>query len=174
MCLGATCRVGWAVPFPGLQVRSSRCNGVCAGGWRYKNRRLRSAQFERFSNIVDRRGRFVDLHSFPAKSARVQDYCVFEGMREGWYAVTNQDLGVGFALVYPPKTYPYLWYWQVFGGGSGWPWYRRTYNVGLEPFTSLANGQPKSGSSKRTALVLSAEKVDRCGCRRLRTFPIPG
>lgn len=125
---------------------------VPAGG-ATKNRRLRSAQFERFSNIVDRRGRFVDLHSFPAKSARVQDYCVFEGMREGWYAVTNQDLGVGFALVYPPKTYPYLWYWQVFGGGSGWPWYRRTYNVGLEPFTSLANGQPKSGSSKRTALV---------------------
>ncbi len=116
-------------------------------------RRLAAAQSAKVSSVVDQRGKYVDLHCLPPKSARVQDYCVFEGMREGWYAVTNQDKGVGFGLLYPPKTYPYLWYWQVFGGGSGWPWYRRTYNVGLEPFSSLANGLPKSGSNKRTALV---------------------
>jgi hypothetical protein len=86
----------------------------------------------------------------------VQDYCVITGMTDGWYAVTNTERGVGFAFVYPKETYPYLWFWQVFGGGPGWPWYKRNYNVGLEPFSSLANGVPEPGKRKRTAVMMKA------------------
>jgi hypothetical protein len=77
---------------------------------------------------------------------------VFKNMPEGWYAVTNPDRGVGIGLAWPIETFKYLWYWQVFGGGTGYPWYSRTYNVGLEPFTSLANGEPEPGSTLRTGV----------------------
>ena len=102
---------------------------------------------------IDPHGAEVDMSSFPPKSDRVQDYSVFMNQQEGWYAVTNPERGVGFGLTYPVETFKYLWYWQVFGGGYGYPWYGRTYNVGLEPFTSLANGVPEPGSNKRTSIV---------------------
>ena len=49
--------------------------------------------------------------------------------------------------------FPYVWFWQVFGGGAGYPWYGRTYNCALEPWS----GYPlfglletiKDGSQKR-------------------------
>jgi hypothetical protein len=78
---------------------------------------------------------------------------VFKNQKEGWYAVTNPDRGVGFGLAYPVDTFKYLWYWQVFGGGSGYPWYGRSYNVGLEPFTSLSAGIPEPGSDQRTSII---------------------
>lgn len=119
-------------------------------------RRLKMGQSGTFPSALDPRSRPVDLRTFPPKTARVQDYAVITGMSEGWYALTNSEKGVGFAFSYPVETYPYLWFWQVFGGGSGWPWYRRNYNVGLEPFSSLANGAPLAGSKTRTAVMMKA------------------
>ena len=98
-------------------------------------------------------GETVDLRMFPAKSERLADYMVFKDLSDGWYAVTNPDRGVGIGLVWPKETFKYLWYWQVFGGGSGYPWYGRNYNVGLEPFTSLASGVPEPDSNERTAVI---------------------
>jgi hypothetical protein len=100
-------------------------------------------------------GKKVDLTSFPPKSDRMQDYSVFKNQNEGWYAVTNLDRGIGFGLVYPVETFKYLWYWQVFGGANGYPWYNRTYNVGLEPFTSLSAGVPEPSSDQRTSLIFA-------------------
>ena len=104
-------------------------------------------------NAIDPDSRKVDLAKFPPKSERTQDYSVFKNQKEGWYAVTNPDIGVGFGLAYPVEIFQYLWYWQVFGGGSGYPWYNRTYNVGLEPFTSLGAGIPEPGSDRRTSMI---------------------
>ncbi|MSQ34673.1 MAG: DUF4432 family protein [Dehalococcoidia bacterium] len=118
--------------------------------------RLKPGQSGTFPKAVDPKGKAVDLHNFPPKSARLADYCVMTGLAEGWYAVTNQERGVGFAFVYPKEVYPYLWFWQVFGGGTGWPWYRRNYNIGLEPFSSLANGKPLPGSNKPTSVLMKA------------------
>jgi hypothetical protein len=97
----------------------------------------------------------VDLSSFPPKSDRVEDFAAFKNQKEGWYAVTNPDRGVGIGLTYPVDTFRYLWYWQVFGGGMGYPWYGRTYNVGLEPFTSLPAGMPEPGSDQGTSMIFA-------------------
>jgi len=95
-------------------------------------------------------GSIENLQSFPSKNIRVQDYMVFKDQKKGWYSVTNPNLKIGFGLVYPVNIFRYLWYWQVFGGGYGYPWYGRTYNVGLEPFSSLGGGEPEPGSELRT------------------------
>ncbi|MDA0596790.1 MAG: DUF4432 family protein [Chloroflexi bacterium] len=115
--------------------------------------RLMDGHVGKWPTAVDPDGNEVDLSSFPPKSDRVQDYSVFKNQKEGWYAVTNPDRGVGFGLAYPVETFKYLWYWQVFGGASGYPWYGRTYNVGLEPFTSLSAGIPEPGSDQRTSII---------------------
>ncbi|MCH7734286.1 MAG: DUF4432 family protein [Chloroflexi bacterium] len=89
------------------------------------------------SRAVD--GSEVDFRTFPGKETRAVDMAYMTGQSEGWYAVTNEKTGVGFALSYPAEVFKYLWYWRSFGA-FGYPWYGRTYNVGLEPCTSFDNG----------------------------------
>ena len=60
-----------------------------------------------------------------------------EGITDGWYAVTNTRLGIGFALRYPADVFKQLWYWQVYRGGRDYPWWSATYNIALEPCATL-------------------------------------
>ena len=125
---------------------------VPAGG---DSTRLKENQSGTWPIAVGIEGGDVDLSTFPPKSDRVQDFAAFKNQKEGWYAVTNPDRGVGIGLTYPVETFKYLWYWQVFGGGMGYPWYGRTYNIGVEPFTSLPNGMPEPGSDQGTSMIFA-------------------
>ena len=49
-----------------------------------------------------------------------------------------------------------MWYWQSLGGGFGYPWYGRTYNVGIEPFTSYPNDGLAHTVENGTALLVGA------------------
>jgi len=118
-------------------------------------RRLAKGEKGRWPHVPGARGGSVDLRRFPDRSERLIDLAALHDLAEGWYAVTNTEMGVGFGFVFPKETFRFLWYWQVFGGGTGYPWYRRTYNVGLEPFTSLPGGAPMPGSEARTSLTLA-------------------
>jgi hypothetical protein len=99
-------------------------------------------------------GSDIDMRKIPDKDVRAYDMSYFSDMPEGWYAVTNRRLGVGLGVRYPTDVYPYLWYWQSFGGGTGYPFWGRTYNAGLEPFSSYANEGLGSAIENGTAMEL--------------------
>ena len=99
-------------------------------------------------------GSRIDLSKIPPKSSRVYDLSYIADMPDGWYAVTNQQMGLGFGVLFPKEVFRYLWYWQSFGGGFGYPWYGRTYNVGLEPFTSYTSDGLANAIENETALKL--------------------
>jgi hypothetical protein len=103
----------------------------------------------------DLNGDRIDMSRLPPRDSHIYDMSYVTDMPEGWYAVTNQKLGVGFGVSFPKDLYKYLWYWQSFGG-SGYPWYGRTYNVGLEPFTSWDNMGLVQAVENGTALTLEA------------------
>jgi hypothetical protein len=88
---------------------------------------------------ASRKGAAIDFSRFPGKDDRSLDMAYFVDMNEGWYAVTNDSLGIGFGVSFPASVFQYLWFWRNLGGGSGYPWYGRCYNVGLEPCTSFPN-----------------------------------
>ncbi len=115
--------------------------------------RLKAGQIGKWPEAQALDGSAVDLRRFPPKSERMVDYLSFKNLRGGWYAVTNPERGIGIGIAWDKAVFEYLWYWQVFGGHSGYPWYRRTYNVGLEPFTSLPSGIPEPGDEKSTSLI---------------------
>ena len=95
-----------------------------------------------------------DLSRIPPKSFRSYDMSYVADMPDGWYAITNQKTGVGFGFRYPTDVFKFLWYWHSFGGGFGYPWYGRTYNVGLEPFTSYGNGGLAGAIENGTAMLV--------------------
>ena len=110
-------------------------------------------------------GRDIDFSRIPPKSDRSLDMAYFTDMDEGWYALTNEKLGVGFAVSFPSKVFKYLWYWRNLGGGWGYPWYGRCYNVGLEPCTSFHNGGLKQAMENGTALKFRAGETVRATIR---------
>ncbi|MHB8340178.1 MAG: DUF4432 family protein [Mycobacteriales bacterium] len=98
--------------------------------------RLRPGARSAWPTGVGADGSPVDLRQIQAPGAGFEDLVYIEELAGGWYAITNTASGVGLAVRFPRDLYPYLWYWQGSGGGAGYPWWSRTYNVGLEPFTS--------------------------------------
>ena len=123
-----------------------------------------------------------DLSRIPPKSFRSYDMSYIADMPDGWYAVTNQKTGIGFGFRYPTEVFRYLWYWHSFGGGFGYPWYGRTYNVGLEPFTSYGNSGLAGAVENGTALLVqpgqtvetSQRAVAYSGASRVRSISSDG
>ena len=127
----------------------------------HANNRLKPDARSAWPLTKDKGGGRVDLSHVPPKSIRAYDMSYVTDMPEGWYAITNRRLGVGFGVRFPTDVYRYLWYWQSLGGGFGYPWYGRTYNVGLEPFTSYTNEGLAKAIENGTALQLApGERVE--------------
>lgn len=86
-------------------------------------------------------GEPVDFHQIPPRSIQTEDMTYLLDLEQPWFALTHTTRKVGFGLRWDSQVFPHLWYWQVLGGGRGYPWYGRTYNIGLEPWC----GYPSSG-----------------------------
>jgi hypothetical protein len=86
--------------------------------------------------IQDRNGRPLDLRVVPGPESGTMDNCYLKHLAAGWVAVHSQRLNLGFGLAWDVDVFRYAWIWQAFGGGVGYPWYGRTYCLGLEPWTS--------------------------------------
>jgi len=83
---------------------------------------------------------------------------------QGWAALRNPNLDLGVGLAWDVQTFPYLWMWQAYCGNPGYPFYKRNYNVALEPFSvpaqslveSIAQGHAQlleAGTSTSTDLL---------------------
>ena len=109
---------------------------------------------------TDGSGEVIDGSRIPPPESKASDELCLIDLEEGWYSLTDTEQKVGFALEWDLEMFPYVWFWQVFGGGVGWPWYGRTYNCALEPWS----GYPlcgltetiKHGSQKRLGPDASA------------------
>ena len=104
----------------------------------------------------------IDFREMPPKEDRSLDMAYMTDMAEGWYAVHNQETEVGFAVTFPSDVFQYLWYWRNLGGGWGYPWYGRCYNVGLEPCTSWDNRGLKHSMENGSARPLAAGERLNC------------
>ncbi len=86
--------------------------------------------------VPDRGGKMIDLSRIPPAEVGSYDLAFLTDLTAGWYAITNIARRVGFGMVWPVETFRAVWFWQVFGGALGQPWYGRTYNIALEPWTT--------------------------------------
>lgn len=85
---------------------------------------------------IGRNGQKIDLSKIPSVDANSHDRAYIYDLEEGWYALTNTKLRTGFGLAFDKNIFKYLWFWQVYGGAVGYPWYQKTYNIAIEPNSS--------------------------------------
>jgi hypothetical protein len=118
------------VDLPGCQIRT-------IADFTPATSRLKPDQISEWPMADGSDGEKVDLSRILGPGAEASDMVFLEGISDGWYAVTNTNLGVGFAMRYPVDVFKQLWYWQVYRGGRDYPWWSATYNIALEPCATL-------------------------------------
>jgi hypothetical protein len=111
-------------------------------------------QVGRWPIIEDRHGNPLDLREVPPPSSRTMDNCYLSEFEDGWIAVSSTRLKAGFGLAWNPDVFRYIWLWQALGGGLGYPWYGRTYNIGIEPWTSFPCGGLNEALVRGTAMQI--------------------
>jgi hypothetical protein len=139
--LDRTCRL-WAPPsrvevFNDEDGPDNRMGLFQEGNWPY---------------IKDNKGEIMDLRQIPGPESHSMDNCYLKEFKEGWIAVTKKD--IGFGLAWDPSVFRYIWLWQALGGGVGYPWYGRTYNMGIEPWTSYPCAGLEEAVRRGTAMQL--------------------
>jgi galactose mutarotase-like enzyme len=81
----------------------------------------------------------VNISICPSENDRVSEVMFLSELQEGRYEIFNKKLNLGFELEFPQEVFRYIWFWRVAKGSFNYPWYGRTYNIALEPFSSLPN-----------------------------------
>lgn len=88
-------------------------------------------------DVPGRHTGMIDLRQVASAEADTTDTLRLDQLPEGWYAITNTSRQVGFGMSWSSQVFPALWFWQVYGGAYGPPWYGRNYNIALEPFSTV-------------------------------------
>jgi len=100
-------------------------------------------------------GGSLDLSSVPGPGASRSEWVCLRELREGWYGITSARRGVGFGLRWDTRVFPYVWYWQVWGGEPDYPWWGRHYNCALEPWTSWPDAGLDAAIANGSARILA-------------------
>jgi galactose mutarotase-like enzyme len=102
-----------------------------------------------------------DLSRVPPQTERSATMCYlkdFEGAP--WYAIVNPTLKLGVGLTCSPEVFKCFWLWQEMGSSAGFPFYKRTYTMAIEPWTSYpGHGLVNVISTTQTHLTLSPGQV---------------
>ena len=69
-------------------------------------------------NINAKDGSVLDFTNIPPKEDRSLDMAYMSEMSEGWYALLNEESGIGWAVSYPVETFKYLWYCLLYTSPS--------------------------------------------------------
>jgi hypothetical protein len=119
----------------------------------FQNGRLADTETFDWPHAPTRDGGTADLREIPPASDALHDQAYAVDLEDGWYALTNPDLDLGFAVTFPEDLFECVWYWQPLGGFEEAPYHARNYNVGVEPTTAyplggLPDAQRENGTMK--------------------------
>jgi hypothetical protein len=113
-----------------------------------------------FPMVPNRRsGKLQDITRVLPRSEKSVDVVFFKELDEGWYTITDEKKNVGFGMAWDVNLFKYLWMWQVYGGHDDYPWYGRTYNCALEPFSGYPPGGIQQAIKNGSALMLKPGSV---------------
>lgn len=104
-----------------------------------------------------RAGGMLDMSIIPpsAEAAGTEMAYLADFAGAPWYAITNQSQRFGFGMRWDGATFPYLWLWQEFYAGDGYPWWKGTYTVALEPWSSYPTSGLPAAIARGSQLTLA-------------------
>jgi hypothetical protein len=79
----------------------------------------------------------VDLRELPPPDKPRSVLAYLGDFTSGFFAITNPRLRLGFGLRWPLEMFDKAWLWQEVHSSTGWPWFRRSYVVAVEPASTV-------------------------------------
>lgn len=117
-------------------------------------RRIRPKE-DRWPLVTAADGADLDLRLLPAPGSPSELVYLTGFGNEGSYRLRSAQHRLAFGLRWDATVLPYCWFWQEFGAITGYPWYGRHYNVGLEPFSSYPTNGLADAVANDTAMSLA-------------------
>ncbi len=84
-----------------------------------------------------KKGNDIDLSHVLPQETKTAFNVYINNIKEGWYGITNLEKNLGFGMKWDEKIFKYLMFWVVYRGFYSFPFYGRTYSIGIEPWSSV-------------------------------------
>ncbi len=117
-----------------INIKGGKVKVVSGDGKSYTNLKKQDGIWP-FVEGID--GKFIDISKVPSEDDNVSDIIFISQLEEGYYEIINEKLKIGFFMEFPKEIFKYIWFWRIARGSYNYPWWGRTYNIALEPFSSL-------------------------------------
>jgi hypothetical protein len=98
----------------------------------------------------------VDMSKVPGEDTPRDTLAYCQDFEAGWYGITNTQLGMGVGLAWDTSVFPYAWFWQELNASSGFPFYKSSYVMAIEPASSIP-GQGLSTVMEKTGSHLTLQ-----------------
>lgn len=98
----------------------------------------------------------VDLSKVPGADDERDILAYFRDFESGWYAITNREMGLGVGLVWDESVFPFAWFWQELNASPGFPFYKCSYVMAIEPASSIP-GQGLNKVMEKTGTHLTLQ-----------------
>ena len=123
----------------------------------YQMRRYRAEASYPWPQLLDPLGGPVDASLIPPHGrSSTQEMIYLSDFESGWCAITNPELKLGFGLSFDPGLFKYVWHLEQLGAYSlGFPHWRRSHYVTLEPWTSYPAKGLREAIDNGSSLVLA-------------------
>lgn len=126
----------------------------------FETQRLPISTNTNWPNARGKDGVIIDMSLVPPKNNNTADMLYLTNFSEcGNYEIINEKLGLSIGMKWDKELFPYLWMWLVCGGSYGYPWYGRTYNLALEPWTSYSPDSLPGAIANNSALVIETQET---------------
>ena len=99
-------------------------------------------------------GDTIDFSRIPKRKTK-SEILYLHGFQDATYIVKSPTSGLVAKVSWDRTYFPYLWFWQEFGGANEYPWFGKHFNIGLEPFSSYPTSGLAEAVSNGSALVFA-------------------
>lgn len=136
------------------RISSPDCKVIVQGDEDGPGYRMKLHQESRWPFVEGLDGGKIDLRQVLPPEAKTMDNCYLTDYEDAWLGVTNTDKGVGFGFAWDASVFRYLWLWQAYGAGAGYPWYSKSYQLGIEPWSGYPCGGLDAALKNKSARQL--------------------
>lgn len=98
----------------------------------------------------------LDLTAIPAPDQPRDLLGYLKDFETGWYSITNRQLGFGIGFSWDKEVFPYAWFWQELNSSPGFPFYKCSYVIAIEPASSIP-GQGLTAVMEKTGSHLTLQ-----------------